>query len=80
MKRERITPSARLVEIVTVDGELHRYCGRFRALTHLERHGAVIRIVERTLARTRTVGRLPAVDVSAVRLDGRIVLTDTAPG
>ena len=76
MKPERITPSVRLVEIVTVDGELHRYRGRFRALSHLERHGAVIRIVERTLARTRIVGRFLAVDVSAVRLDGRTVLAD----
>ncbi len=76
MKPERITPSVRLVEIVTVDGELHRFCGRFRALTHLEQQGSDLRVVEKTLARTRVVGRFLAVDISAVRLDGRPVAVD----
>lgn len=76
MKPERITPSVRLVEIVTVDGELHRYCGRFRALTHLERQGNDLHVIEKTLARTRVVDRLLAIDVAAVRLDGKAVPVD----
>lgn len=76
MKAKRITSAARLVEIVTVDGELHRYSGKFRALTHLEQQGSTVRVVEKTLARTRVVDRLLAVDVAAVRLDGKAVPID----
>lgn len=76
MRAKRITLSARLVEIVTVDGDLRRYCGRFRALTHLEQQGSTVRVVEKTLARTRVVDRLLAVDVAAVRLNGKAVPVD----
>jgi len=76
MKAKPITLPARLVEIVTADGELRRYCGRFRALTYLEKQGSSVRVVEKTLARTRVVDRLLAVDVAAVRLDGKVVPVD----
>lgn len=63
------TVPAKSVDVTTVDGETRHYQGRLMALTHLERHGDEVRVVEKSLAGSRVVDRIPAADINSVRSD-----------